>query len=357
MSKRPPGSYFRNKKKQKEAEAKEPATQWEKSKSKWFNVKNEQKINTLKDGASEIQKINESIKIKIDSGCSQIEQTSNINELSFQEIPLEIDENILVDHDLSNGITEKTEKQSLVDEEINVLQPPEIIFNNPQSWPTITDKLRCILVQNGPNRGKLDYKPFKNHWFYKKLPNGESVERSWMMYSQPNDAIFCFCCMLFGKQFTALSDPKRGFLYWKKMERLKEHEDSQDHVKHFLEWKMLENKLLKGGGIDDSLQKEIQSEQEKWRHVLKIILDVLLYCANNNLALRGNSEDIGNPAAGHFLNLISSISKSDGVLRQHIESHKKGSVSYFSHHIQDEFISLLSKKVREKIINQIKSSS
>jgi len=63
---------------------------------------------------------------------------------------------------------------------------------------------------------------------------------------------------------------------------------------------MLENKIMKGGGIDDSLRKEIKSEQEKWRHVLKIILDVLLYCANNNLALRGNSEEIGNPTAGHF---------------------------------------------------------
>lgn len=81
---------------------------------------------------------------------------------------------------------------------------------------------------------------------------------------------------------------------------------------------------------------------------MKIILDVLLYCAKNNLTLRGNSEEIGNPTAGHFLSLISLISKSDGVLRQHIEFHKKGSVTYFSHHIQDEFISLLSKKVRKK---------
>jgi hypothetical protein len=68
MSKRP-GSYFRNKKKQKEAEAQELAAQWEKSKSKWFNVKNE--IDSLEeDGASENQKINESIEIEIDSGCS-----------------------------------------------------------------------------------------------------------------------------------------------------------------------------------------------------------------------------------------------------------------------------------------------
>jgi hypothetical protein len=50
---------------------------------------------------------------------------------------------------------------------------------------------------------------------------------------------------------------------------------------------------------------------------------VLLYCANNNLALRGNSEEIGNPAAGHYLNFISLINKSNGVLRKHIEFHKK----------------------------------
>lgn len=68
MSKRQPGSCFRNKKKQKEAEVKELATHWEKSKSKWFNVKNEQKINSLEDGASESPKINEGI--EIDIGCS-----------------------------------------------------------------------------------------------------------------------------------------------------------------------------------------------------------------------------------------------------------------------------------------------
>jgi len=39
-----------------------------------------------------------------------------------------LDENILIDHNLSHNIVDK---QSLVDEEINVLKPPEIIFNNP----------------------------------------------------------------------------------------------------------------------------------------------------------------------------------------------------------------------------------
>ncbi|KAL4141548.1 hypothetical protein QTP88_004173 [Uroleucon formosanum] len=347
--------------KQKEAEAKELATQWEKSKSKWFNVKNEQKINSLDDGASEI--LNEGL--QIDSGCSQVEQTSNTNELSFQGIPVKLDENILIDHDLSHGIVEK---QSLVHEETSAKMIEGTSNTNEFSFqgiPIVLDENILVdhdlphdayLFNMAQNVENWNTSLLKTIGFTKNYLMEKVLKDHGSMYSQPNDAIFCFCCILFGKQFTALSDPKRGFSSWKKMECLKEHEDFQDHIKYFLEWKMLENKIMKGGGIDDSLQKEIKSEQEKWQHVLKIILDVLLYCANNNLALRGNSKEIGNPAAGHFLNLISLISKSDGVLRQHIESHKKGSVSYCSHHIQDEFISLLSKKVREKIINQIKSA-
>lgn len=36
----------------------------------------------------------------------------------------------------------------------------------------------------------------------------------------------------------------------------------------------------------------ILTEKEKWRYFLKVILDVKLFCANNNLALRGKVEQI-----------------------------------------------------------------
>lgn len=70
----------------------------------------------------------------------------------------------MVDHDLTHV---KVEEQLLVDEEINVFKPPEIIFNNPQSWPTTNDKLRRILIEHVLDRGKLEHKPFKNYWLYK----------------------------------------------------------------------------------------------------------------------------------------------------------------------------------------------
>ncbi|KAL4104364.1 hypothetical protein QTP88_019665 [Uroleucon formosanum] len=175
-----------------------------------------------------------------------------------------------------------------------------------------------------------------------------------MMYSEPNEAIFCFCCILFGIKSSALTDPKQSYTNWKKMERLKEHENSSDHVKYFLKWKIFEKKLKNGEAIDDCLQNQIKSEEAKWRHILKVILNAILYCANNNLGLRGHSDVPGSPSAGHFLNLLSLISKYDPLLKEHIESHKKGYINYFSHQIQDEFIALLSKKVRNEIIHQIK---
>lgn len=42
------------------------------------------------------------------------------------------------------------------------------------------------------------------------------------------------------------------------MERLREHENSSDHVKNFLEWKMFEKKFKNGGAIDDCLQNQIK---------------------------------------------------------------------------------------------------
>jgi len=80
-----------------------------------------------------------------------------------------------------------------------------------------------------------------------------------------------------------------------------EHENSLDHVKNFLKRKVFEKKIKIGRAIGDCLQNKIKSQEAKWRHILKAILNAILYCANNNLRLRGHSDVPESTSADHFL--------------------------------------------------------
>ncbi|XP_045466771.1 uncharacterized protein LOC123675455 [Harmonia axyridis] len=111
-----------------------------------------------------------------------------------------------------------------------------------------------------------------------------------------------------------------------------------------------------GGCIDDELLKTVENEKNKWRHILKVIIDAILHCIKNNDALRGTSEIIGHPNCGRLLNTIELISHYDNVIKTHIETHNKGKLSYFSSGIQNELIGLAATKVRRHIIKDIKDA-
>jgi len=99
-------------------------------------------------------------------------------------------------------IEKNTKNESQVPEEII-----EIDFNDPSSWPPITDKIRTLLINHGPEQGKssdfyfseniTDKRRFTINWFTKILPNGEKVERSWLLYSYKTKSLYCFPCMFF----------------------------------------------------------------------------------------------------------------------------------------------------------------
>jgi len=249
MSKRPPGSFFRDRKKKIEAEKIELAKQWEKTRKNWLKCENveNKSDDTLNVDVNEVnieKNDNENTNIKeplsLTSCNSNLNKKCTVNDLDF--ITFNLSENC-------RQVNENTVEISLTDqnkyEHLKATNFPEILFDNPRSWSPINDKLRCILILHGPNRGITAPKPFNNHWFSKQMNNGEKLDRTWMMYSEPNEAIFCFCCILFGTKSSALTDPKQGFTNWKKMEHLREHKNSSDHVKNFLEWKIFEKKFKK----------------------------------------------------------------------------------------------------------------
>lgn len=95
---------------------------------------------------------------------------------------------------------------------------------------------RQILVEKGPhqikvfnfpiNKGRCRFLP--SHYL-KVLSNGDVIERSWSIYSTKNDAVFCFCCLLF--DISSASDwLKKGYSGWGNLRRtLTMHKKSVNH--------------------------------------------------------------------------------------------------------------------------------
>ncbi|XP_065667996.1 uncharacterized protein LOC136088240 [Hydra vulgaris] len=106
------------------------------------------------------------------------------------------------------------------------------------------------------------------------------------------------------------------------------------------------------------MQRVISGEMKKWRDILKVIVDAILFCAKNNLALQGTTEDIGQQNSCIFLSLIELISHYYPLVAEHIASvkAKKTKTSYFSPRIQNELIELLGQKVRNEILSNIKEA-
>jgi len=84
------------------------------------------------------------------------------------------------------------------------------------------------------------------------------------------------------------------------------------------------------------LEIEIKNEKNKWKHILKVVIDCIKFCSINNLSLRGSNNEIGKPGCGIFLNLIRLINNYDSVLSNHLKYH--GQTTYLSNKIQNEFI-------------------
>lgn len=183
---------------------------------------------------------------------------------------------------------------------------------------TITSRQIEEAVSRGPEKIRENLpsdgdRAFPISIFSYKLPNGETVERDWLVWSRRKNALFCFPCRLFDKSAiidnrhqSSLAIPDGLTRKWKKLyDRVPNHQNSTSHKQCYIEWKTLENRLLKEASVDVLLLKHIQTEAEKWRHILKIILDVIFFLSERGLALRGESHLIGDPNNGNFLgNLI-----------------------------------------------------
>lgn len=248
--------------------------------------------------------------------------------------------------------------------EVNVIEQC-LNLDDIAKWPAIMSmKISQLIVEKGPNHVQLENYPlkkqrkFSNRYYVKKANNGENISRDWLVYSISSDAVFCFCCRLFSKT-RVLNIVTDGFSDWAHAQNsFHSHENSDSHLKCYVQWKELKIRLQNNSTVDNNLQHLMDLETNIWREVLKRIVTLVTFLGTQSLSCRGTSEQLYAENNGNFLKLIECVAKFDNTLSNHLKkiTNQETRNQYLSKNIQNEIIQMVSDAVRSNILSMIKNA-
>ena len=194
------------------------------------------------------------------------------------------------------------------------------------------------------------------------------VRYPWLVYSKYLDGAFCLPCLCFGIEFgkngSKLDKLFRSPLtFWTTaMAKFRQHSSGKSEV-HSHSVMAMQNFLLVMKNqvvpVEQQLDRLMQEQIRKNREIMKSIVKTVLFCGQNNIALRGRRDD--NPdnrgLQGNFQALLDfRVDSGDEQLKQHLENAPRNAV-YRSKTIQNEIIDTVGKYIVSKIISEVTTSS
>jgi len=233
----------------------------------------------------------------------------------------------------------------------------------------ITASVRDSVLQAGPAQpppSNFEYpisnnRTFHPSHFWRKLSNGESFQRSWLIYSQSKNAVFCFCYKLFN--VTCLSSlDSTGYSTWKNLARcLHDHEVTQSHLQAMHTYHEAKQRLETSTLVDHFLENATNKHIEYWKKILHRLLAMIQFLAERRMAFRGsaNHEAIGDPKNGNFLGMAELLAKFDPVMAEHLYKVSSNMISdhYLSNTVQNELIELMDHKIVSEMLSTYRKQS
>ena len=99
--------------------------------------------------------------------------------------------------------------------------------------------------------------------------------------------------------------------------------------------------------INSTVYKEVEDNRKKLRPIIKS----MLFCGQHDIALRGNTADVGN-----FVGLLKfQIDSGDNILSNHFDT-ASGKSKYVSHRIQNEIIQICGQVICNDVVCQVNNS-
>lgn len=223
-------------------------------------------------------------------------------------------------------------------------------------------------------RGELPFQIDK--LYYRTLPNGDTINRNWLSYSDGLNKIFCPVCMVFSEKTTVFSSGDEDFKHI--YQNVKRHELSSNHMNaarcyfNFQQEKNIECFI-------DKEMKEKRNEKIRLNRLcLHRIIDIIRFIAKQGLAYRGKNEsayklkekDID--GKGNFLELVLLLAKYDDILKMYIDTTVEQSkirkeknpdsigrgnlVTFISKTTVNKLLLIIGKEMRTIIANEVKQA-
>jgi hypothetical protein len=93
--------------------------------------------------------------------------------------------------------------------------------------------------------------------------------------------------------------------------------------------------------------------------VLRVIIEVIIFAARQNIALRGHGENVSRDNRGNFLELIKLMSHHNSTLQYYLEkinSNNHNRLTFMSHESQNKLLLIIAEIIISVIVKRLKSA-
>jgi len=192
-----------------------------------------------------------------------------------------------------------------------------------------------------PKRGG---RKFRSEWF---------ISFPWLEYSPSKDSAYCFYCRAFPSNKSDITFISEGFRQWSKacFKSFPKHEQSVPHKESITKIAGY-NEAKKSGSIINKVNTQYNQEVAENREYLKCVLETLLFCARQGIAIRGHRENEESQNKGNFQELLNLRSRDNDIIRRYF-TEKEKNFRYVSGEYLNEFLGYMANIVIRDIVDNV----